>query len=425
MKLARSTGIGLVMANMIGAGVFLSCGFMVQDLGPAEVLFSWLVGIFGTMLGIVAYGALAAHIGKSGGEYRYLSDTLHPALGYLSGWASLLVGFSAAIAVDAVAVGELTRKLWPDAPDPRMVGTILIMLLTGAHMVRHRASHGTQNLLIAAKLLLVGGFLVVGLSAGSWAWPAWEAPGAVDGRMTAKAFFGNQYWITFAFSGWNAAIYAAGEFENPKRDVPFAMAAGAGAVAVLYLLVNWIFVANLTPEVATAVFSHDETRVTMGHLVMESLVGPAGGWMTSAAMVVVFISAMSAMTLVGPRVYASMAEDGFLPSALGPREGQPPAGSVLLQSLVATGLVWSHSILESVQSVGGILMIFGGLTALSVLRLPGASRLVRACGAAYAAWMAVLLYVGVTASTKLLVTLVVVLGIGTMGYVAGRARREG
>ena len=198
------------------------------------------------------------------------------------------------------------------------------------------------------------------------------------------------------------------------------MAAGAGAVAVLYLLINWVFVADLTPEMATAVFTHEETRVTLGHLVMEQIVGPVGGTRASAAMIIVFTSAMSAMTLVGPRVYAAMAEDGFLPAALGEREGEPPRGSVVLQGLVATVLVWSHTLLESMQSVGGILMIFGGLAAVSVIRLEGTSTLARMSGALYAAWMAVLLFVGITASAKLLWTLGGVLGIGLVGYSVAR-----
>ncbi|TNE85987.1 MAG: amino acid permease [Deltaproteobacteria bacterium] len=413
--LTRATGVGLVVANMVGAGVFLSAGFMAQDLGPAAILASWGIGIVGTLLGVHAYGALAHEIGRSGGEYRYLSDTVHPSLGFLSGWASLLVGFSAAIAVDALAIGVLAQQLWLGAPDPRLLGTGVLVALTALHAARYSVSDAGQNALVAVKLMLVGGFLAVGLGVGEHAWPTWTPPNpGKSGEL--RTWLANQYWITFAFSGWNAAIYAAGEFRDPKRDVPWAMGVGSGLVAVLYLLINWVFVANLTPTAAQAVFAHDDTQVHLGHVVMTELVGPVGGQLTSAAMILVFLSAMSAMTLVGPRVYASMAEDGVLPRALAAREGHPPLGSVVLQSAVAGVLLWSHTLLESMQSVGGILMIFGGLTAMSVVRLPTAPLTARVAGAVYAAWMLLLLAVGVTASTKLLLTLGAVLGVGAVAY---------
>ena len=247
---------------------------------------------------------------------------------------------------------------------------------------------------------------------GSMAWPTWSAPSATPGAFPWRAFLINQFWITFAFSGWNAAVYAAEEFQEPTRDVPRAMVAGTALVAVLYLWVNWVFVANLSPEVAAAVFTHDETKVTLGHLVMEQLLGPVGGVLTSAAMVVVFTSAMSAMTLVGPRVYESMARDHFLPSFLVGKENRPPVAAIVLQGMVASLLVFSHTLLEAVQSIAAVLMVFGGLTAVSVVRLPGSRPVAKVCGALYAAWMAVLLWVGVSSSSKLLVTLVFVLGIG-------------
>ena len=140
------------------------------------------------------------------------------------------------------------------------------------------------------------------------------------------------FFIAFAFSGWNAAAYAAGEFKDPKRDVPRAMLIGCALVAVLYLIVNWVFVANLTPAEGKAVFDYEQTRVTLGHVVVRHLVGDWGGRAMSVLALVAFISAASAMTMVGPRVYAAMAEDGFLPRALAARAarvaGIPHSGPV-------------------------------------------------------------------------------------------------
>ncbi len=414
--LDRWSGVGLVVANMIGAGVLLSAGFMAQEMSSGPILLAWVLGLGIALLGAKTYGTIAAVSGRSGGEYRYLSDYLHPAFGYLAGWASLLVGFSAPIAVDVIAVGAFANTLVP-GPDPRWTGSAVLILLTLAHAAHLSASKWVQNVLVAIKVLLIAGFVALGLVLGSWAWPNWSPPSGSEGFPT-RSFFMQQYWIAFAFSGWNAAIYAASEFRKPKRDVPFAMITGALAVGLLYLVVNWIFVANMTPELATTVFSYEETRITLAHAVMSSLLGPGGGAFTSVLALLAFLSATSAMLLVGPRVYAAMAEDGYLPSVFRMREGRPPVGSVLLQAAIALVLVWTHSILEAVQAASLLLMLSTGLTALSVFAIwrradlprPTVATLVAA--GLFAAAQVALIAFGLAQSTLLTIELAVFLVFG-------------
>lgn len=408
------SGTGLVIANMVGAGVFLSFGFMAQDLGPGEILGSWVAGAVIALIGIIAYSALAMRITRSGGEYRYLSETLHPSLGYLAGWASLLIGFSAAIAIDAHVVGAFVNTLVP-GPDPRYIGLVLIIALTAAHAYQLNASRNTQNILVAIKLSLVIGFIAFGLALGANTWPSWAPPGDREASQM-QALLSNQYWIAFAFSGWNASIYAAAEFNNPSRDVSRAMLWGCMTVAMLYLALNWVFAANLDPATASAVFEHEKTRITLAHLVSEQLIGPLGATLTSVAMIVVFASAMSAMMLIGARVFSEMAKDGFLPAFLRARPGAPPQVALLLQGLIATVLLFSHTILQAVQSVSAILMLSSGLTALSVVRLKGAGTLARVAGAAYALCMVILLWAGLSASWKLFATVATVIGIALLAY---------
>ena len=408
------SGTGLVIANMVGAGVFLSFGFMAQDLGAAEILASWVAGGLIALVGVLAYSALAVHIARSGGEYRYLSETLHPSLGYLAGWASLLIGFSAAIAIDAHAVGAFVNTIVP-GPDPRYLGLALIIALTALHAYRLNASRTTQNILVAIKLCLIISFIAVGLTLGTKAWPSWSSPGGGE-LPHFQTLLNNQYWIAFAFSGWNASIYAAEEFKNPTRDVPRAMMWGCVSVALLYLALNWVFAANLDPTVATAVFDHENTRITLAHLVSERLLGPIGATLTSVAMIVVFTSAMSAMMLIGARVYNEMAKDGFLPAVLSAKPGAPPQIALLLQGVIAIFLLFSHTLLQAVQSVSAILMLSSGLTALSVVRLPGAGLLARIAGVTYAACMVLLLWAGLSASWKLFATVGTVIAVALFAY---------
>ena len=130
--LGRWTGVGLVAANMIGAGV-LSTGYMAQAHSPSAILLAWCLGLGVALLGAWTYGSIAGINQQSGGEYRYLSDYLHPALGYQAGWASLLIGFSAPIAVDAAVVGAFANTLTNSTMDPRILGSFVIVLLTILH----------------------------------------------------------------------------------------------------------------------------------------------------------------------------------------------------------------------------------------------------------------------------------------------------
>jgi APA family basic amino acid/polyamine antiporter len=359
-KLGMFSGMGMVIANMIGAGVFLSTGYMAQSLTPKQILLAWVVGAFLALAGARAYASIARVVPHSGGEYKYLSTLIHPALGYLAGWASLLLGFSAPIAIDAIAAGAFANTLvsWVD---PKIFGALIIILLTGVHAVGLRFSVTTQNILVIIKIALVAGFIVIGLFGGHNSWPEWQPPNPSEG-FPLGPFMQNLLFITFAFSGWNAAVYAASEFRNPRRDVSRAIILGCALVGVLYMVVNWVFVANLTPEQCAIVTSEETGRITLGHLIMKNLIGETGAACMSILVIIAFISAMSAMTFLGPRVYAEMAKDGFLPRILQSRDGKAPVGAVILQGVIALFLVFAYQLGEVLSNVGAILTLFSALT---------------------------------------------------------------
>ena len=196
-QLGLWTGVGLVVANMVGAGVFLSMGFMVAfgGMGPLAVLVAWGIGAVFALLGTQAYGALAAHSGRSGGEYQLLSEHLHPAVGWVAGWASLLLGFSAPIAVDALAVGAYAAVLAPDLVDPRLVATLTVLALAGVHSMDQRSSRWAQDALLVVKGLLLVGFVLAGLALGARAWPTWVAPGATSSDLPWRSILDQQYWV--------------------------------------------------------------------------------------------------------------------------------------------------------------------------------------------------------------------------------------
>jgi APA family basic amino acid/polyamine antiporter len=358
-----------VLANMVGAGVFLSTGYMAQEMGPLPILLAWVAGALLALAGARAYAELAVVVPRSGGEYRYLGHFLHPSLGYLAGWGSLVLGFAAPVAVDTLGAGAFLAALGITVP-VKWLAAGLVLLLAGLQLASGGLALRAQNLLVASKVVLVLGFVGVGLWFGRSAWPAWTPPsGPADGGFPWQAFFANQVWIAFAFSGWNAAVYVSGEFEHPARDVPWVVLVGCTAVGVLYLLVNWVFVANLTPAQASAVMAYETNRITLGHMVMDDLLGHRGGVAMSVLAAAALVSSTSAMLLVGPRVFAAMAADGVLPPWLAAREGHPPRAALLLQAGLSVVMVFTQHLRDLVAAASGALLCFSALTVLTLFRV--------------------------------------------------------
>ena len=426
--LGLGSGIGLVAGSMIGSGVLLSAGFMAQSLSAGWILGAWVIGAAIAAIGAIAYAELARLVPRSGGEYRYLTELAHPVLGYLAGWASLLLGFAAPIAINALGAAAFAGTIAPIG-SPRLVAAGLVAAITAAHAFDLSASRWIQDLLAAAKLLAIGGFVALGLALGDSRWPAWTPP--ESGGFSASAFVIGLFYVSFAYSGWSAAVYAASEFRR-RRDVARSMIAGTAVVAILYLLVNWVFVANLDPSRA-AVVTRGEDAVTLAHVVAGELLGPSGATLMSALAVLAFVSAMSAIAVLGPRVYAEMAGDGVLPSALAYRGQRPPVGSALLQGAVAIAVLFAHELHDALVNASAVLVLFSGLSAAALVKLAlspaararlGAPRPLAVFAAtAYAAVALAMLIVGFRDHPGLLLWIALIAALGVGGYALSRRRK--
>ncbi len=365
--LGLASGIGLVASSMVGVGVLVSAGWAASVLGPGQILLMWLVGGVIAMTGARAYAALAELIPRSGGEYRYLSDLLHPSMGYMAGWASLVLGFAAPVAFCAAMADAYAATL---APLPtHAVGIALIALVTLLAARSQRLSRWTQDTLAFAKFALLIGFVAVGAIYGASEWPTWR-PEKEQVGFPLSDFLAQLLYVAFAYSGWNTAAYAAGEFRDPRRTVPRAMVLATVLVMALYLVVNWVFVANLTQEELSSWrgAGGDGSRTTLGHLIVLELIGPLGASVMSAFVVLSMLSSASAFTVAGPFVYAAMARDGVLPERFAGRDGAPPTASILLQSAIALVLLLTHSFDLLVENVGAVLTFTTALAALALVR---------------------------------------------------------
>jgi APA family basic amino acid/polyamine antiporter len=365
--LGLASGIGLVASSMIGVGVLASAGWAASVLGPGEILLTWLVGGAIALVGARAYAGLAELIPRSGGEYRFLSDLLHPSIGYMAGWTSLVLGFAAPVAFCA-AMADAYAATLVEVPQ-HAVGSAIVVAVSALAAFSARLSQRVQDVLAFAKLAVFAVFVGVGLALGSNEWPTWR-PERTHTGFPLSDFFGQLLWVAVAYSGWNTAVYAAEEFREPRRTVPRAMVLGTLLVTGLYLLVNWVFVANLEPATLASwrETGGDTGRTTLGHLIVHQLVGPLGASVMSAFVVMSMVSSTSAFTLAGPRVFATMALDGVVPRIFAARPGAPPLFATLLQGALALALLLTHSFDLLVENVGAVLTFVTALTSLALVR---------------------------------------------------------
>ena len=203
-RLGLTSASALVIANMIGVGVFTTSGFALADLGRAEtVLLAWLIGGLLAMCGALSYGALARRIPVSGGEYTFLSKTVHPLAGFLAGWVSLLAGFTAPIAAAALGLQAYLTYSFGIAARPEWIGTCAILAASLIHGVRLRPGVVLQNFAVGLKLIVIAGFLALGVILA----PSPEGAGTLDEQgFEITRFAVTLVWVSFAYSGWNATV---------------------------------------------------------------------------------------------------------------------------------------------------------------------------------------------------------------------------
>jgi len=341
-RLGLGSATALVVANMVGTGVFTVSGLLIADLHSAWlVLLVWVLGGLVAFLGALCYGALARHIPESGGEYVFLSRTLHPALGYLAGWVSLFVGFAAPLGAVAYAFGQYVSALDGLAGvSPRVSGTVVILLATAVHAISLTAGARTQAVAVAIEVLAITLFTGFGMgqlvSTGLHNVPA---QGRLAGLGVALVI------VSYSYQGWNAAVYVGGEVRNPEKNLPRALLLGTAIVTALYVGLNAVFVlATPAPLIAG--------KVDVGRITALVLGGPGLAKLVSGLVGFVLAICVSALVMAGPQVVSRMAADGFLPRVLAARPGRPPRAALLTQTSIALVALWTATFASLLTYVG-------------------------------------------------------------------------
>ena len=299
-KVGLITCTALAMANMIGTGVFTSLGFQVQALhSPFLILLVWFLGGVVAFCGALSYAELSAALPRSGGEYNFLSAIYHPAIGFMSGFVSLAVGFSAPIALSAMALGKYLAAALPGV-SATSVSVVVVLLLAAMHSLTVRASGNFQVVITALKVALICAFIALGFYLGG---SLFFVPQKGDFALAFSGPFAvSLMFVLYSYSGWNAAAYIIGEVREPQRIVPSALLLATIIVTILYVLLNAIFLAS-GPANAFA------GKIAVGEIAARNLLGEQGGRVMAALISGGLISSVSAMTWAGPRVAQAVGRD--------------------------------------------------------------------------------------------------------------------
>lgn len=361
----KSEGVGyslttltfLVMANMIGAGCFTTTGFTLKALGsPTAVLFAWLIGGFIATTGAISYGMLVKHLCESGGEYIFLKKYCHPAAGFTAGILSLTVGFSGAAAYAAMTLGVYTNSNL-STNTVSSIASFVVLLCWFIHSIKVKSTTLIQNCIVSLKVIGLISFIGYAIFHSNLTINSLDT----STNFSFYTFASTLMWISFSYSGFNAAIYIAEEAKSPKKNVPRAMIIGTVVTCLLYLAINIVFV-YYTPTNLLSGFPDVAVRSA----------SYIGGKYLEQAIRFIIIAAMfttvSSLFIIGPRVYNKMAEDGFLPKLFLIKKNGLLAANTL-QALIILTLIWLTHLRELLSYLSITLSISTLLTVSTLFKL--------------------------------------------------------
>ena len=378
-KLGLFPATNIVIANMIGAGIFTTSGLLMSGLNnPLLMLALWVAGGVIALCGALSYGELGAAMPGAGGEYLFLSKLFHPMFGFLSGWVSFIVGFSAPIAASAMGFSEYFCRALPAIPnwfestgimDQAATRTFLsvsvILVFTLIHYRGIKTGALIQNILTLLKVALIVFLLLAGFLSGRGDISNFNTGGGVSSGLAGWKTIGlSLMWIMFAYSGWNASTYLGAEIKNPSKIMPRSLIIGTGIVMLLYLGLNALYIYSINPQDMKGVIS-------IGGLAMGNLFGKSADTLFSLLIAFALFSSLSAFIIIGPRVYYSMAKDGLFfksVSRIHPKF-QVPSNSIILQGIIAIVLALSGTFEQVLTYMGFALGIFPILTVIGVFKL--------------------------------------------------------
>jgi basic amino acid/polyamine antiporter, APA family len=355
---------------MIGTGVFTSLGFQVLGIHSGfAIVFLWLIGGFASLLGALCYAELGAAMPRSGGEYFYLSKLYHPSVGFLAGWISFLVGFAAPVAAASIAFAgylnssvNISGVLQLNQPlTEKMLAVFLIVLISAVHLSSKKAGAAFQNFFTTLKILMIFLLIFVGLFHGNVQHINFMPDMAAWKDIISPAFVISLYFVSYSYSGWNAAAYIAGEIKNPKKTIPLSFFIGTFLVTGLYVLLNFVFISIIPIDVMAG-------KKEIGLLFANQIWGTKIGMVMGGVISFLLISTISSMVLAGPRVSQVIGEDYSLFKWFSFKNSKDiPTKAIIVQSSISIIYVFTSSFDQVITYIGFTLNLFTLLTIVGVI----------------------------------------------------------
>ena len=355
----------LVVGCIIGVGIFRTASSIAGQLpSPTLILALWAVGGLISLCGALCYAELAALFPSTGGDYVYISKVYGRFWGFLFGWAKLFVERTGTIAILGYVFAEYARTVVAFSPEAlRWVAAAAVLLLTAVNVVGVRWGTGVQNLFTGLKVLALGSLIMVGLRASAaGAAEPWSAPlpqGQALGSL-GVAFV----YVLWTYGGWTEAAYVAGEVKQPGRNVPRAILGGLAFTTVLYLLVNWSYL---------AIVPVDELARTplVAARVAQAAWGPAGSafiaWMIACSA----FGALNGYILTGGRILYAMGRDHPMFVRLGTvhPDFRTPTRALWANAAMAAGLIFTRTFDQIMTYSTVVISVFFIMAVFSVVLL--------------------------------------------------------
>jgi len=358
----------ILIANMIGTGVFTSLGFQVLDIHSGyAILLLWLIGGIVSMLGAVCYSRLTVLMPRSGGEYVFLSKIYHPSLGFLSGWVSLIIGFAAPIAAASFAFGSYFNNFNPwlsqnlgITVSPTVAGASVILLLTGLNIFKKIAGAKFQFVFTSIKILSILAIIAIGFLVPETGNTVFSIDQTFSSEIFSPAFAISLFFISYSYSGWNSLCYISEEIENPQKKIFKNLLLGTSFVTIIYVALNYTFLRVIPTQELSGC-----PDIVMKFA--EHALSPSVAHMASGLICVLLLSTINSMIIIGPRVSKSIGEDfsklNFLSKE---NKDESPYFGLIIQLILALIYLFTASFEQLIIYTGFVLNIF---TFLSVLGL--------------------------------------------------------
>ncbi len=369
-KIGLTTAITLVVANMIGTGVFTSLGFQLAGLPHFFTIVAlWILGGIAALSGALSYGELGSMFQRSGGEYHFLEKIYHPFVGFLSGWISVIVGFTAPIAAAAIAAGKYSSRVMVDTQllsvdyqefTMKGIAIVLTLIIAFVHIGKMKNISLFQNFFTGLKILLIIILIVFGfILANAQNIEYLPTKDSISAIFTG-AFAVSIVFVMYAYSGWNASAYISSEIDNPRKNLPLSLFLGTIIVILLYVPVNAVFMYS-TP--ANEMIGQEE----VGYIAANYIFGKTGGIIMGLLISIGLISAISSMTWAGPRVIQVIGEDYKTLKFLGKKnKNEIPAVAIFMQTAIVLFMIITSTFEAIIYYIGFTLTLSSFITVLGV-----------------------------------------------------------